>query len=403
MTADQGTRATEKRDKRHIPEPPGDPRSRAGRRRGRTAAVAIPVGAAGVAAGVLAGTLVLRPAHQASTPQPTISTAPVVRTNLVNTVQVNGELDYAGSYAIANQQAGTAYTWLPAVGAVINRGHTVYEVDGTPVTLFYGERPEWRSLSEGVTPGPDVAQLDRNLIALGYGAYLTVSDYYTGETAYAVELWQEARGLPVTGTVPLGQVAFASGPLRVTSLTPTLGGTPQPGAPVLTATSPDPVVMALLPVTQEYLVHVGNQVTVTLPDGVTTTPGTVTAVSSVATSGGSGPQGAGQSSSGPPGGNSGSSPDSVTLTLSLTHPQAAGNLDQAPVTVNIVSARATGVLAVPVSALVALAGGGYAVDVIGAHDASHLVPVSTGLFSNTLVQVSGPGLAVGQEVEVPSS
>ena len=403
MTADQGTRATEKRDQRQIPEPPGDPRTRAGRRRRRTAAVAIPVGAAGVAAGVLAGTLVLRPAHQASTPRPTISTAPVVRTDLVNTVQVNGEIDYAGSYAIANQQAGTAYTWLPAEGTVINRGHTLYEVDGTPVTLFYGERPEWRSLSEGVTPGPDVAQLDRNLIDLGYGAYLTVSDYYTGETAYAVELWQEARGLPVTGTVPLGQVAFAPGPLRVTSLTPTLGGTPQPGAPVLTATSPDPVVMALVPVTQEYLVHVGDQVTVTLPDGVTTTPGTVTAVSSVATSGGNGPQGAGQSSSGPPGGNSGSSPDSVTLTVSLTHPQAAGNLDQAPVTVNIVSGRATGVLAVPVSALVALAGGGYAVDVIGVHGTSHLVPVSAGLFSNTLVQVSGPGLATGQEVEVPSS
>ena len=404
MTADQGTRATEKRDQRHVPEPPGDPRSRASRRRGRTAAVAIPLGAAGVAAGVLAGTLVLRPAHQASTPQSTISTAPVVRTNLVNTVQVNGELDYAGSYAIANQQAGTAYTWLPAVGAAVSRGHTLYEVDGTPVTLFYGERPEWRSLSEGVTQGPDVAQLDQNLIALGYGAYLTVSDYYTGETAYAVELWQQARGLPVTGTVPLGQVAFAPGPLRVTGLTPALGGTPQPGAPVLTATSPDPVVMALVPVTQEYLVHVGDQVTVTLPDGVTTTQGTVTAVSSVATSsGGNGPQGAGQSSSGPPGASSGSGPDSVTLTVSLAHPRAAGNLDQAPVTVNIVSGRAAGVLAVPVTALVALAGGGYAVEVIGAHGASHLVPVSTGLFSNTLVQVSGPGLAVGQEVEVPSS
>jgi hypothetical protein len=411
MTADQGTRTTSKRkkpDQRQIPEPPDDPRTRASRRRGRTTGVAISIGAAGVAAGVLAGTLALRPAHQASTSQPTISTAPVVRTDLVNTVQVNGELDYAGSYAMDNQQAGTAYTWLPAEGTVISRGRTLYEVDGTPVTLFYGERPEWRSLSEGVTQGPDVAQLDQNLIALGYGAYLTISDYYTGATAYAVELWQEARGLPVTGTVPLGQVAFAPGPLRVTSLTPTLGGTPTPGAPVLTATSPDPVVMALVPVTQEYLVHVGNQVTVTLPDGVTTTQGTVTAVSSVATTGGvataggNGPLGAGQSSSGPPGGNSGSGPDSVTLTVSLTHPQAAGNLDQAPVTVNIVSARAASVLAVPVSALVALAGGGYAVDVIGAHDASHLVPVSTGLFSNTLVQVSGPGLATGQEVEVPS-
>ncbi len=160
----------------------------------------------------------------------------------------------------------------------MRRGQRLYEVDGTPVTLFYGTRPAWRALSEGVLPGPDVAQLDRNLIALGYGKYLTVSDYYTAATAYAVELWQQAAGLPVTGTVPLGQVVFAPGALRVTSVTPGLGSPPQPGAQVLTATSTVPVVTAQLPVTQEYLVRRGEQVTVTLPDGVTTTPGTVTAV-----------------------------------------------------------------------------------------------------------------------------
>ena len=154
---------------------------------------------------------------------------------------------------------------------------------GAPVTLFYGARPQWRALSEGVIPGPDVAQLDRNLIALGYGAYLTVSDYFTGETAYAVELWQQARGLPVTGTVPLGQIVFAPGPLRVVDVAASLGAAPQPGAEVLAATSPVPVVVAQLPVAQEYLVRAGDRVTVTLPDGVTTTPGVVTSVSSVAT------------------------------------------------------------------------------------------------------------------------
>jgi hypothetical protein len=167
------------------------------------------------------------------------------------------------------------------------------------------------------------------------------------------------------------------------------------------------VVTAQLPVTQEYLVHVGNRVTVTLPDGVTVTPGTVTDVSSVAAPGGgsSGQQGAGAPSPGPSGG-SGNGPDTVTMTVQLTHPQAAGNLDQAPVSVNVVSAQARDVLAVPVSALVALAGGGYAVEVVqgaGGHATGHLVPVQTGLFSDTLVQVSGPGIAVGQQVEVPSS
>ena len=93
------------------------------------------------------------------------------------------------------------------------------------------------------------------------------------------------------------------------------------------------------------------------------------------------------------------------MTVRLTHPAAAGNLDQAPVSVNIVSAQAHGVLAVPVSALVALAGGGYAVEVVhgsGAAATRQLVPVQAGLFSDTLVQVSGSGLAAGLEVEVPS-
>jgi hypothetical protein len=58
-----------------------------------------------------------------------------------------------------------------------------------------------------------------------------------------------------------------------------------------------------------------------------------------------------------------------------------------------------------VSALVALAGGGYAVEVVhgtGAAATRQLVAVQTGLFSSTLVQVSGAGIAAGQRVEVPA-
>jgi peptidoglycan hydrolase-like protein with peptidoglycan-binding domain len=323
----------------------------------------------------------------------------VVRANLTNTTQVGGSLGYQGSYSLANQMAGTAYTQLPNPGSTIRRGQRLYEVDGTPVLLFYGGRPEWRPLAAGVTPGPDVAQLDANLIALGYAtsATLTPSDYYTGATAYAVELWQQAEGLPVTGTVPLGQVTYAPGPLRITSVVPSLGAAPQPGGQLLTATSPVPVVVAALPVSQEYLVKAGDHVTVTLPDGVTTTPGIVASVSSVATAA-STPSGG--SSPGPGGGGSGQ--PTVQLLVRLIHPNAAGNLDQAPVNVNIVTAQARDVLAVPVSALVALAGGGYAVEVV--HGATRsLMAVHTGLFSNTLVQVSGTGLSAGQVVEVPAS
>jgi hypothetical protein len=368
----------------------------------------------GGATGGLVMTLAGRPAVEAGNAT-RLTTVPVVRTGLVNTVQVSGSLGYAGSVTVVNQTAGTAYTALPQPGQVVRRGGRLYEVDGSPVFLLYGGRPEWRALAVGVTPGPDVAQLDRNLIALGYAsaATLTVGHSYTDATVYAVARWQEAVGLPVTGTVPLGQVVYAPGALRVTAVSAGLGGSAVAGGTVLTATSDRPVVTAQLPVSQEYLVRRGDRVTVTLPDGTTTTPGVVTSVSAVASAGGGGggggaagsspepsnePSGAGSSGGG--GSGSGSSA-SVPVTVRLAHPRLAGHLDQAPVTLNIVSARARNVLAVPVNALVALAGGGYAVQVVQGRSV-HLTAVRTGLFGSTLVQVSGSGLRVGARVEVPA-
>jgi Putative peptidoglycan binding domain len=374
-----------------------------GRRLRRAALVAVPIVAAGGVAGIVLAGPALRSAPAAAGAAVTVASAPVARTDLTNTIQVSGSITYAGSYAIVNQEQGTAYTALPGVGATIRRGQELYAVDGTPVFLFYGGMPEWRLLSAGVAPGRDVAQLNRNLIALGYGVGLSDSEYFTGATAYAIELWQAARGLPVTGTVPLGQVAYAPGPLRITGVTPVLGSLPQPGTSVLTATSPVPVVIAQVPVGQEYLVKVGDSVTVTLPDGVTTTPGAVTSIASVASSGGGSSGAAPGQSPGPgPGPASPTGQDTVQMTVRLTHPGATGRLDQAPVSVNIISAQVRGVLAVPVSALVALAGGGYAVDVVQGSTV-HLVAVQTGLFSQTLVQVSGAGLAAGMRVQVPSS
>ena len=372
--------------------------------------------AGGVAAGLIAATSGAATGSSAGQARGghRLATAPVVRTDLTNTVQVSGALGFAGSYTVANQMLGTAYTALPAPGQVRRRGQRLYEVDGSPVILLYGPRPEWRDLYLGVTPGPDVAQLDANLIALGYAtpATLTVSGTFTAATSFAVQRWQAALGLTVTGVVPAGQVAYAPGPLRVASLDVTLGAAAQPGAAVLAATSARPVVSAALPVGQEYLVHRGDRVSVTLPDGTSTVPGVVTGVSRVASAGqGGGDSGgsAGAPSPGPSanggpgsGGSGGSaSGDTVQLTIRLAHPRAARGVDQAPVTVNIVSARASGVLAVPVSALVALAGGGYAVQVVGGGGA-HLTGVHTGLFSSSLVQVTGPGLRAGLNVEVPA-
>lgn len=385
--------------------------ARSQRRRWRQAALLVVACllAAGVAAAVSAVLLSAKHAAASQSGRARLATARVVRTDLTNTVQVGGSLGYAGSVTVMNQAAGTAYTALPRPGQVIRRGQRLYEVDGSPVTLLYGRRPAWRELALGMADGPDVAQLDRNLIALGYAspATLTVSDTFTLATAYAVQRWQTARGVLVTGTVPLGQVVFAPGPLRVTSLTAGLGGAAQAGGTVLAATSPDPVVTAALPVAQEYLVKRGDQVSVMLPGGTTTTRGVTTAVSRVASAPSGAGQPAGPSVAGSPGGGGsggggpGESAATVQLSVRIKHPRLAGHLDQAPVTVNIVSQRARNVLAVPVNALVALAGGGYAVEVPQGRG-QRLVGVHTGLYGSTLVQVSGTGLAPGTRVEVPA-
>jgi hypothetical protein len=265
----------------------------------------------------------------------------------------------------------------------------------------------WRPLSAGITPGPDVYELDQNLIALGYTdyGYLTPGDTFTPATAAAIDAWQLARGVPQTESIQLGEVAFLPGAIRVGTLSATVGAPVQPGATIMTATSASRSVDVQLPVTQEYLVKAGDHVTITLPDGVTTTPGTIAAIAPVVTAPASGPetggQGGGQGSQGGgPGGSGGSA--TVAVSVLLTNPAAAGQYDQAPVEVSIADATASDVLAVPISALVALADGGYGVDVVSRGRQS-LVGVRTGLFADTLVQVTGPGLRPGLLVEVPKS
>ena len=95
------------------------------------------------------------------------------------------------------------------------------------------------------------------------------------------------------------------------------------------------------------------------------------------------------------------------MDVTVSDPAATGTWDQAPVQVGITTASVRGALVVPVTALLAQSGGGYAVEVVGAgaRATNHLVPVSLGLFDDAdgLVQVTGSGLAAGQKVVVPST
>ena len=336
-----------------------------------------------------------------------VATAAVVRTNLTSTVQVGGSIGYDGSYSVAALRGGGVYTWLPEPGAVVKQDQPLYSVGDVPVPLLYGSLPAYRQFDVGMSDGADVGQLTRDLIALGYGAGLTPDNHYSKATAAAVQRWQKAVGLQETGEIPLGEAVFEPGPIRVTSVTPA-PGTPAEagGGDVLTATGTTPIVYVGLDVSEEYLVKPGDAVTVVLPDGTTTVGGRIETVGTVATCPGGGGVGAGGAS-----GAAGQSPCSsagsnsaptVTVTITLDRTPAGAAFDQAPVNVNITTQTVGHVLAVPVNALLALAGGGYGVDVVTGKT-SHLTGVTTGLYSDTLVQVSGSGLTAGTLVEVPSS
>ena len=71
-------------------------------------------------------------------------------------------------------------------------------------------------------------------------------------------------------------------------------------------------------------------------------------------------------------------------------------------TVSVVRERREDVLAVPVSALLALAEGGYAVEVVDGPGRTHLVGVETGLFEDGFVEVRSTDLDETMQVVVPS-
>jgi hypothetical protein len=316
------------------------------------------------------------------------SLATVERQTLSETTRFNGTLGYAGSYTVLGLAQGTV-TWLPVPGHVVRQGQVLYRLDEAPVVLLYGTVPAYRALADGAT-GSDVAQLNHDLVALRYLDRSKVNSSwrrFSWATTVAVQKLQKHLGVDQTGQLARGDLMFLPTAARVTTLRAVLGA-PATG-PVLHASSTARTVGVALDPDLQSKVRAGDRVRITLPDG-RTTPGRVTSVGKVATI---------------PSNNSGGSDSGPTVPVRIrpTDPKATGSLDQALVEVAIADRTVHNVLAVPVYALVARAGGGYSVEVVASDDTHHLVRVRLGLFDNAagMVQVSGAGLAVGQRVVVP--
>jgi peptidoglycan hydrolase-like protein with peptidoglycan-binding domain len=221
-------------DKARDPDP--EPQPRSSRRRRIAAAAAILAVLVAVAI-VLLGSGSSPPANSSTGLPPGYTSATVTRRTLTESSTVDGTLGYGRAFEVYDRLAGT-FTWLPAAGAVIGRGGTLYRLNNLPVALMYGSVPAYRTLKSGVSDGPDVAQLNRNLIDLGYdpSAEITDVNHFGDATAAAVRRWQKAEGLPETGEVELGRIVFAPGARRVTSVHVSVGQDP-PGEPGPTAPS----------------------------------------------------------------------------------------------------------------------------------------------------------------------
>jgi len=350
-----------------------------------------------VAAAATGGVVATSSAKQATAAgqETSVRTAMVERGKLSDQISQSGVLTYRAQpdgspYTVFNRARGT-YTKLPSSGDQVGCGGVLYRVDNQPVALLCGSTPAYRSLSEGDS-GPDVAELNANLVDLGYairGQLDPTSESFSAATATALQKLQAKLGEDETGSLALGQVVFLPESVRIAAVRAELGASAQPGAQVLSATSNTLEVQLALDPSQQGAVQRGDRAVITLPSNMPVT-GRVERLGRIAQV--------------PAGQNSSAAGATIPAYISLDDPSKARGLDQAPVQVTITTNGVNDALNVPVTAIVGRSGGGFAVEVVRAGGQRELVPVKLGLFDTAggRVQVEG-NLRVGERVVVPSS
>ncbi|MBF4628029.1 peptidoglycan-binding protein [Curtobacterium flaccumfaciens] len=325
------------------------------------------------------------------------ATATVTRGDLTDSKVFAGTLGYGAATGVPGAAAGTI-TWLPRPGDVVERDGALYAVDERDVRSMYGTVPLWRDLERGLQ-GADVRQLNENLAALGYD--VSVDDRFGPRTERAVRQWQQDRGHEVTALLTADDVAFVDGAVRVASVDGRLGERIAGGAgaaagaggagagagaadgtgaaaDVLQVTSTRRVVAATVPQRDAERLAVGTDVEVRVNGAGAAIPGSVVDVQPTTSEDGG---------------------TAVDVSVSFdpgkrTLPAAAS------AQVDAKGATEHDVLSVPVAALVAGAGGRYAVDVVQRDGTTERVRVEPGFSADGRIAVTGD-LAAGDRVVVP--
>lgn len=349
------------------------------------------VGAAAVLAAGAGATVFVTQAGPFAAKQAPTTAAFTGATDTITRGTLQGETTVAGTLRFSDAHKLKAgfdgiLVQLPASGTVLTQGDVLYRTGDRVAYLMHGSLPAWRTFEIGMERGEDVRQLETLLKGMGYFDY-EPDDRFTWATTSAIVKWQKDVGLARTGTIPLGQMVFSPGDLRVGSVAARVGDRVADGTDLYDVTSTTQVIDANVKLGDQKLAVVGSTVTVKLPDA-TTTPGTITAVGT------------------PTEKSTGSSETKervIPITITLTDASAAANFQEASVTVALPSEKRENVLSVPVGALLALSPDQYGVEVVEDDGTTRKVPVTLGLFAGGRVEISGEGLSEGQRVVVPQT
>jgi peptidoglycan hydrolase-like protein with peptidoglycan-binding domain len=313
----------------------------------------------------------------AATTAAQVATAPIERRTLSEVADLDGTLAFADSQPLQPAGQGTV-TALPAAASILRRGSIAARIDDKPVIALYGRLPVYRQLQSG-DKGHDVTQLERNLHALGYdaGDEITVDTTFTVVTARAVKRLEKAYGLEQDGVVGLDEVVYLPAARRVGTHAVEVGA--HAGGKLYDTTARTRVVRIGLDARKRSLVRRGKAVQIELPDG-RLLKGRISKVSRVVRSE---DNGAGGTRS--------------VLDVEVAVTGNPGATDGSPVVVHVVRTAVENALAVPVHALLALAGGGYGVEL---RSSGKIVPVELGASADGFVEVHGAGLTEGASVVV---
>jgi peptidoglycan hydrolase-like protein with peptidoglycan-binding domain len=337
--------------------------------------------AAVVVIGIAAVIVAQNASPGSSDEQITFGTAKAAVRDLVRTESLNGVIAYRDIRDLSSAQTGII-TRLPDAGDDLHSGEVLMAINEQPVVLLNGPVPAWRDLKAGVADGADIQQLEASLLALGYGQQGSgyPDTHWDAKTTDAVKQFQAKVGAVNDGVLSLGEVVFTAGDVHVSKVNNHVGGLATPDSSVLTVSSTERVVSLDLDPLDRDLIDEGVPVEVELPSGEKA-PGKVDSVSTTLETNADNKQ-------------------VFKVRVVLDDPAKAGDLALAPVTVHYAATVATQVLSVPVTAIIGVPGGGYAVDVVNPGSSKKRLPVQLGAWGDGYVQVTGD-LKAGDTVEVP--